>query len=315
MTTGKSLVVLDETFSDKKLPGRFNQARFDKDMRWQAEREYAKQLAVKNPQILDCTPESIQVAMLEVAWSGMSLAPSLQHAYLIPYKDTERQVTEVQFSPGYRGLAYMVQRGGAVTGWTTGRVLERDKFRSFTTNNRRYVEHEENYNVKDRGKLVAVYAIAHLASGEDRVEVTPAHIVEAAYQASMRKNPKGGFAWKGPFRDQMEIKVAIRRVCKLVPADASGWLQRGLEVVDKHDAIDFGKADEAGDGVTISAEQVQELAEYLTQNEQSAEKWLAHLAEAYNLRRIEDLPADKFEEAKGRIATRLEAVRAKRGGK
>lgn len=317
---GTEIQVFNEAFSEKGLPQRFNGARFDSNMRWGAEKEYALQLFKKNPSLAYCTPESIRTAMLEVAWSGMSLAPSLAHAYLIPWKDTERNVAEVAFTPGYRGLAYMAQKGGAVTGIDCAHVYEHDKFRVYTANNRRVIEHEENHEVTNRGRLTHVWTVAHLASGEDRVEVTQAAIILAAEKAAVARNPKGGYAWKGAFRDQMELKVSIRRCLKLVPADAHGWLKRGLAAVDKSDAIDFGPpAAETppAQSVVINDLQVRELHAALTDRGLSsdvASKWLAGLAEAYNLNKIEDLPVASFDEAKQRLIKRHE-LKAKGGQK
>lgn len=316
------LAVIDDlpkVLDDKRLIAKFNGNRFDKaGMRWGAEREYALQVFKANPQLLKCDPDTIKTSLLEVAWSGMSLAPSLAHAYLIPYQDRERNVIECTFKPGYRGLAYMAQKGGAVRGFTLGRVLEHDRFRVYTRDNRKVVEHEENWEVTNRGPLIACYAISLLASGESHVEVTPVSIIKAAEEASMKKNPKGGFAWKGPFRDQMELKVSIRRNLKLVPADPSGWLQHGLEVVDKHDAVDFGKPepDEGAEQVVcLSEQQILELHAVLTDNgytSDRANKTLHHMAEFYGVRAMEHVPAAKFEEAKAKLLERAKQAKGKR---
>lgn len=320
---GTALQVYETAFGDKRLPSRFNGNRFDTSMRWQAEKEYALQLIKKNEQLLKATPESIQTSMLEVAWSAMSLAPSLGHAYLIPYYSEHARAQECSFAPGYRGMAYVAQKGGACTGLTCARVMEQDKFRVFTDGNRRIVQHEENWDVINRGKLKAVYVIAHLASGESQVEVCSADIIAKAEAASRKKNPNGGFAWKGDFRDQMEIKVAIRRCLKLVPADGSGWLKRALETSDKHDGIDFSIPDDkAGDPeaqlLIVSDEQVLELHAALTTRGltgEQADTWLLNLAHAYGLHRIHDLPARHYDEAKARMLARHEEVQRKRGGK
>lgn len=318
---GTDLVVLNQALSDKALPSRFNGNRFDKAMKWAAEKEYATQVFKRNVSLQKCTPESVRTSMLEVAWSGMSLAPSLGHAYLIPYGDGEGKdrTTECTFAPGYRGMAYMGQKGGAVKGFTTGRVMANDEFRVFLENNRRVVQHKEDWKSLNRGPMIATYCIAHLASGEDRVEVTPATIIKAAEAAAVKKNPKGGYAWKGDFRDQMEIKVAIRRCMKLIPSDPSGWLQHAMEVVDKHDGIDFGPPPQEASGaqeIVISDDQALRLHAALTTRDLSAadaDVWLANLAAAFGLRRISDLPAKHFDEAMARLVKRYEQWADKHG--
>ena len=308
---GTELAVLNEALKDKALPSRFNSNRFDKGMRWAAEKTYAAQIFQKNESLQRCTRESIEVAMLEVAWSGLTLAPSLAHAYMIPYKDRDRKVTEVTFNPGYRGLAFLAQKGGAVRGLTVNHVYEHDKFRVFTDNNRRVVQHEENWQVTTRGKLIACYCIAHLASGEDRVEVTPASIIQSAEQAAKSRGEKGGMVWRGPFRDQMELKVSIRRCLKLIPADGEGWLQHAQDVSNKFDGIEFGPPPQEASGapeIVISQEQALRLHAQLTDRgvaSADADTWLTRLANAYGLRRIEDLPARHFDEAQQRMLNRL----------
>ncbi len=312
---GNELVVFKEAFSDKALPSRFNGNRFDKEMRWAAEKEYANQVAMKNTDLLKCTPESIRSSMLEVAWSGMSLAPSLGHGYLIPYWNEAIGAKECSFKPGYRGLAYMAMKGGAVTSLQCARVLQADTFRVFLADNRRKIEHEENWQVTNRGPLIACYSIATLASGETMAEVTHADIIAAAEAAAKAKNPKGGHAWKGAFRDQMELKVAIRRNLKLIPPDPAGWMKHGMEVVDKHDAIDFDKvppADKGAQVLCISEQQVTELHAVLTDRDMPADRadnWLKNAANAYNVNDIRNLPAKDFEEAKARLVARADRAK------
>lgn len=308
--TGTGIAVLDDALNDRALPSRFNGNRFDKEMRWAAEKEYARQVIGANPQLQDCSPESIRLSMLEVAWSGMSLAPSTAHAYLIPYFNEALKVRECTFKPGYRGLAYAAMQGGAVSDLNAARVFSQDKFRVYTENNRRIVDHEEDWKITNRGKVIAVWAIAKLPSGGERVEVTPWEIIEAAEAAAKAKNPKGGFAWKGKFRDQMEMKVAIRRVLKLVPGDAKGWLQHGLEVVDKHEGIDFSRAEAEAPGTAeliVSDAQVLELEAALTDHNVTGKRataWLEAAANYYNTTNIRDLPAKYFDDAKARLIAR-----------
>jgi phage RecT family recombinase len=308
--TGTGIVVLDQALDDRALPSRFNGNRFDKEMRWAAEKEYARQVIAANQELQDCTPESIRSSMLEVAWSGMSLATSLGHAYLIPYRDPARGIRECTFKPGYRGLAYAAMQGGAVSDINGARVFSQDKFRVYTENNRRIVDHEEDWKITNRGKVIAVWSIAKLPSGGERVEVTPWEIIEAAEAAAKAKNPKGGFAWKGKFRDQMELKVSYRRLLKLVPGDARGWLKHGLEVVDKHDGIDFDKAPASAPGdqeLCLSDQQVLELEAVLSDHSitgQRASNWLKNMANHYNATEVRNIPARYFEDAKTRLAER-----------
>jgi phage RecT family recombinase len=310
--SGHDLVVINQAFDDRALPSRFNGNRFDKDMRWAAEKEYAIQVISKSRTLQECTPESIRTSLLEVAWSGMSLAPSMAHAYLIPYEDRANQVVECTFKPGYRGLAYMSMKGGAVTAIQAARVFALDQFRVYTQNNRRIVDHEENHQVSNRGVLTNVWSIAQLASGGEQIEITPADVIEAAKQQAFKAGAKGGMVWRGPFVDQMQLKVSIRRLLKLIPSDPAGWLRHGLEVVSKHDDVDFDKVPPSAPGsqeLVVSEDQVLQLHAVLTDrgfSSAKAENWLTNAANAYGCKNIRDLPARHFDDAKVRLVARAD---------
>lgn len=312
--TGTGIMVLDVALDDRALPSKFNGNRFDKEMRWAAEKEYVRQVVAANTQLQECTPESIRTSLLEVAWSGMSLAPATAHAYLIPYADKERGIVECTFKPGYRGLAWASMQGGAVIDINANRAFSQDFFEVNTIDNRRIITHKEDWKVKNRGSVIAAYTIAKLASGGERVDVTPWEIIEAAEAAAKVKNPRGGYAWKGKFRDQMEMKVSIRRCLKLVPSDAKGWLKHGLEVVDKHDGIDFDKGGTSVPGeqeLCLSDEQVLALEAVLSDHGVTGDRasnWLTNMANAYNVKHVRDMPAKYFEEAKTRLAARARAA-------
>ncbi len=308
--SGSDLVIVQQAFDDKALPSRFNGNRFDKDMRWAAEKAYAVQVISKSQDLRECTPESLRNSMLEVAWSGMSLAPASAHAYLIPYWNKELGSNECTFKPGYRGLAYMSMKGGAVIDIQAARVCSHDRFRVYTQNNRRIVDHEENYEVSSRGVLTHVWSIARLASGGEQIEVTPADVIEAAKQQAFKAGAKGGMVWRGPFIDQMQLKVSIRRLLKFIPSDPAGWLKHGLEVVAKHDDVDFDKAPPDAPGsqeLIVSEDQVLQLHAVLTDrgfSSAKAENWLSNAANAYGCKNIRDLPARHFEDAKTRLVNR-----------
>ena len=56
----------------------------------------------KNAALLDCTPESWQVALIDAAQLHLLPSSANQYGHLVPYKN--HGVAEVQFQPGFRGL-------------------------------------------------------------------------------------------------------------------------------------------------------------------------------------------------------------------
>lgn len=295
----------ESALTGKKLVAKFNQTRFDKEMRWAIEREYALRLLRGNEPLRRCDPTSVQVAMMEVADSALSLAPHTGHAYLIPWEG------QCVFTPGYRGLGYLSQHGGAVTSINSAHVYARDRFAVGVRNNRRFVEHEENWQVTDRGALLAVYTIATLASGEERIDVTPQRVLAAAQKAATARNAKGGMAWRGDFRDQMELKVSIRRCLKMVPLDGAGWVAHALHVANKHDNVDFDviKDDAPPDGeLCVTEDDVQRIHAWLTDRNLPASKWMGGMAEAFGVRDLNNLPASRLPELWSRMEARYEQM-------
>ncbi|WP_437187800.1 recombinase RecT [Planctomicrobium sp. SH668] len=57
-----------------------------------------------NPDLLNCTPESIFASIGEAAQLGLQIDGTLGHAYLVPYK------SECKLMPGYKGLLDLVRR-------------------------------------------------------------------------------------------------------------------------------------------------------------------------------------------------------------
>jgi len=86
--------------ASRSLSSKFTAGRFDKNMKWSAERQFAIQI-------------------IENSFSGLSLSPTLCHGYLIPYGKT------CSFSAGYRGLMALAFKAGTVKSIQVNLVLVR----------------------------------------------------------------------------------------------------------------------------------------------------------------------------------------------
>ena len=71
----------------------------------------------KNPDLLGCDPGSLLLAAYEAAELGVSLCPSLQLGYFIPYKG------KVQFQISWRGLVQRAYESGCVRAFLCGGSL------------------------------------------------------------------------------------------------------------------------------------------------------------------------------------------------
>jgi len=287
------------------------------DMKFKAELQFLGQMLGKNEKLANCTEQSLKNAMLDVAFSGLSLRPSLGYAYLVPYKNGS--TFEAQFQAGYRGLLHMVYKAGTVALVQTGYVVPKDPtFRVWTDIEGKHILHEEARNPDDRDvtKLTHAYCVAKFTNGSTYTEIMTAKQVNACEQAAKRKG--GGYVWNGPWRSEMVAKSVIRRAWKKFPMDPEGLMAHAMEVANRFDPVSFD--DEPADSpppeyVVISEEQELALHASLTEGGLSgseATEWLQKYAEARGYASIKQLPADAVEGAQGSLMTRLGEVKERK---
>lgn len=286
----------------KQLARQFSRHRADKDLEWAAEKQYALALLRKNPALQSCSPESFATAMLDVAFTGLSLSPTLGLAYLIPYKG------EVQFKPSYKGFEQLVHRAGTIKSIQTALVREGDSFQVQTVNNRRVIHHVEHH--KPDAKTIAAYAILLYSNGGEYIEVMNSLELKAV-EAQAKSVPRGGMVWDSPWRGEMERKAVLRRALKHAPQDSGGQLAQALAVADKYDPIEFEPAPapaETAPTVLVSDQQCLETHALLTEGgleSAKADQWLTKMAEAMGYKAFSEIPADRYAEAKERLSARL----------
>lgn len=288
---------INTALQDKSLASRFNGGRFDKSLKWTAERQFAMQAMEKNPALLRCTPASIQTAVLDVAYSGLSLAPSLGHGYLIPYKD------QCQFQPGYRGLLHLAYKAGTIKSVQVNLVYDKDQeFQVWTDETGRHIKHIENQRGA-RGEVSHAYCIAFLTSGgPPLIEVMNRQHLDAV-RAAAEKRPGGGAVWR-VWPEEMQKKAVLRRASKFWPHDDGGMMEHMLRTSDRHSFIDFD--DVAADSeppeqeLCISMDQQTQLNDVLVSNgiaPDVAPQWLSRYAKAKGYSSITNMPARLYADA------------------
>ena len=282
----------------KSVAAKFTSGRFDKDLKWSAERQFAEQALIKNPELQRCAPHSIQTALLDVAYSGLSLSPSLGHAYLIPYG------SQCSFHPGYRGLMHMAYKAGTIKSVQVNLVRDTDpEFQVWTDETGRHIKHVENVRGK-QGPVTHAYCMAFLAAGgPPLIEVMGRADLDACEAAASRRNKKGGMVWR-MWPDEMCKKAVIRRASKHWPKDDGGILQRMAEVSDRYDPMEFPEsldADAPEQELCISLDQTTALTDLLTDRgiqPTVAPEWLKRYAQSKGYNSIEHMPARLYEECR-----------------
>lgn len=271
-----------EQLTDRKLISRFNANRHDKSIKFTAQRSYALQIIQGSDKLRKCTPMSIRNAMLDVAYTGLTLSPAQAQLYLIPYAD------KAQLLIGYRGLEQLAYRTGVVSLIQAALVKENDPvFRVGTGEHGRFVMHEEART--DRGKVTHAYCVATFRNGMKHVEVMDAEDLEAVEEAATKRNRAGGAVWRSRFRGEMQKKAVIRRAWKHWPQDPDGNLERAQRVLDDLEPVTFeGEATRL-----ISESQVGQITDLCSEYNISTDT----VCRAFGVASLTMLPHDKFGEA------------------
>lgn len=184
----------------------------------------------RNPLLLQCQIESVLKGVIISSELGLELNGALGHAYLVPFKNKQKDgsyVYEAQFIPGYKGLVELARRSGYVVGVEARAVYENDFF-----------EYEYGLNPKlahkpttsgDPGKLKYVYAINRYKNGFSEFVVLALPEVNRHRE---RSKAKDNGPWVNDY-EAMALKTAVRVLMKLSPQ--SPEMANAIEVEERAD--------------------------------------------------------------------------------
>lgn len=164
----------------------------------------------KNPELGRCDPYSFLGAVIQSAQLGLEVGSGLGHAFLVPFRNKTRGITEVQLIPGYKGLIDLARRSGHIETISARIVRERDFF-EFAYGDDEKIVHVPYTGPDDPGTITMVYAIARLKGGGIQREVMSRAQIDRTRDRA-NKNP----VWETDF-DEMARKTAVRRICKYLP--------------------------------------------------------------------------------------------------
>lgn len=166
----------------------------------------------KEPKLSQCTPLSILRSMMQAAELGLEVCSGKNEGYLIPRWNGKSKQMECTFLPGYQGLIRLAVDSGKIRNIEARVVYQKDDF-SVEFGDTPKVTHKPTWE-KERGKIVAVYAVAFMPDGSKTFDVMPIHEVEDIRD---RSKDKDGFSpWKTDFAE-MARKTAVRRLAKYLP--------------------------------------------------------------------------------------------------
>lgn len=173
-----------------------------------------------NPDLLDCDRRSLWNSAMKAAQDG--LLPDGRDGAIVPYKG------QAQWMPMIGGIRKKVRNSGEIATWDVQAVYEKDAF-EFELGDEPFIRHRPS--LSDRGKLVAVYSIATLKSGEKSRDVMSIEDVEKIRSTSRSKNGP----WANPiFYPEMAKKTVARRHSKVLPmsSDLDDLIRRDDSLYD-----------------------------------------------------------------------------------
>ncbi len=195
---------------------------------YEKEALFAMQALAKNEFSLRVANEnrnSVRLAMLNVASTGLTLNPAHAYAYLVPRDGS------IVLDISYKGLIKIATDCGAIL-WARADVVYAQD--AFTYNGPAAApEHNADVFKKDRGELVGAYCIAKTREGDILCEVMPlAEIEKIRGKSDLFKKKQSG-PWV-EFFVQMVKKSCIKRAAKTWPyTGRSGKLFEAIELASE----------------------------------------------------------------------------------
>lgn len=220
--------------------------------------------ARKNPDLLECTPESFLGAVIQSAQLGLEPDTPLGQAYLIPFfngKSPHPNKREVNFMVGYRGfmdLIYRVQRHPIL--WPVA-VYEGDHF-EYSHGLTPTLIHSPAPRAPN-AVLTHVYCTAEYADGRKPFDAMTRAEIEAI---RMRSKAQRFSPWQTDY-EPMAKKTVIRRMAKYLPMSAELQLAAGL------DALAESGESQQNDLIIREGDAIQTKRERVTQKMESFDGW------------------------------------------
>lgn len=188
--------------------------------------------ASREPKLAECSPLSVLRSMMQAAELGLEVCSGKNEAYLVPRWNSKAKCLEATFLPGYQGLIKLARESGSVRN-VEARIVHAKDFFEVEQGTAPVIRHRPSFE-KDRGDIVAVYAVAFLPDGGSQFEVMAKYEVDDIRD---RSKDKDGFSpWKSDY-SEMARKTVVRRLAKYLPKTAA--FAKALEVQAKAEAGDY----------------------------------------------------------------------------
>jgi recombination protein RecT len=219
---------------------------------------FAMQALTKNDFVFNTAnknPRSVQLAMINVASTGLTLNPAHGYAYLVPRDGA------IVLDISYKGLIKIATDTGAILWARAECVHENDHF---DYRGPAAAPEIRTDPFRDRGEIIGAYCIAKTAHGDILCEVMDRAALEQVRSASTAY-AKGGTGKKGPWENyfaEMCKKAVIKRARKTWPyTDPTGKMALAVDLANKAEGgytFDAGGGEAPPDDVNLSPEEKKE---------------------------------------------------------
>lgn len=176
------------------------------------------QVIHRTPKLRQCSPASLINGLIEISMLGLDIGRT---GHLIPFKNEAVVIVD------YKGMIELAHRSGQINSLPFKPVYENDFF-DYEEGTNRYIKHKPA--TKDRGDLIAAYAIANFKHGGFDFEVVHPVDIEAVKKVAPGAKSSDS-PWNNPDQQwTMWCKTAVRRLSKRIPQ--SPELRRVTELED-----------------------------------------------------------------------------------
>lgn len=210
----KQLAVIDRAKEMMPEPKKFDSAN-PFEMNYSQECGFAIMAIQNNPYLLNCSPDSMKAAIINVALTGISLNPALKYAYLVPRKVKNELRATLDIS--YMGMIKILTDAGAVKSVFADVVHEHDHF-IYGQGSKPVLEHKPDL-LKDRGAPIGAYAIAYFRDGGFQFEVMAKPEIEkvrATSESWKNEDTRRYSPWE-TWTGEMWKKTVMKRLFKVLP--------------------------------------------------------------------------------------------------
>jgi recombination protein RecT len=181
----------------------------------------------KVPQLMECSPKSVFMGLLQAAEMGLEVGSGFGHAYLLPFKG------EATLVVGYQGYIELMYRTGHVSSVRAALCFEGDAWEYEEGTTPRIVHKPDLDADRTPETLRFAYAVVHLTSGGPPVQMV---MTKKEIEATRKRSPSASSS-KSPWVTDylaMAQKSPIRRIAKMLPK--SRELAQALDIDENPDS-------------------------------------------------------------------------------